>query len=213
MYDFIAIEGNIGAGKTTLSTMIAEQTGRKLILEEFADNPFLPKFYKDQKSNAFPLELFFLAERYHQLKNHFSAPDLFQQKTITDYFIGKSLVFSRSNLDEDELRLFNNLYSIMFSSLPKPDLLVYLFLDIEGLQRNIKKRGRSFEQDMQNEYLVNIQKGYLDFLKQQKDLRTLVVDINNIDFVEDKTQFKRLFGLIERNYPKGLTYLDLSGDI
>jgi len=209
-YDFIAIEGNIGAGKTTLTSMLAERMGRKPIFEEFADNPFLGRFYKEPKKHAFPLELFFLAERYHQLKDHFSKPDLFTKGVVSDYFIGKSLVFSRANLDEDELRLFNNLYNIMFSSLPKPDLLVYLFVDIEGLQQNIKKRGRSFEQDMKSEYLLGIQNGYMNFLRQQKDMRILVLDMNGVDFVGEKVQFERLIHAVDRKYPKGVTYLDVS---
>jgi deoxyadenosine/deoxycytidine kinase len=213
MYDFIAIEGNIGAGKTTLSQMISERSGAKLIQEQFADNPFLPKFYEDPAKHAFPLELFFLAERYHQLKAHFSSPDLFQQKVVSDYFIGKSLIFSRNNLSEDELKLFRNLYDIMFSNLPKPDLLIYLHLKTEGLQKNIKKRGRIYEQDIQDGYLDAVQKGYLDFLRQQKALRSVIVSMEGHDFVEDNTCFDRIFSLVERKFPLGVSYVDLSEDI
>jgi deoxyguanosine kinase len=213
MYDFIAVEGNIGAGKTTLTNMLSEHYNSKLILEEFADNPFLPKFYEEPEKNAFPLELFFLAERYHQLKNHFAGPDLFSQRTISDYFIGKSLIFAKTNLGADELRLFRNLYDIMFTNLPRPDLLIYLHLDLETLQANIRKRGRSYEQSIQLDYLEKVQKGYLDFLKQQKGLRTLVISTRTIDFVANKQHFDRILTVIERKYPVGLHFIDLWEDI
>ena len=213
MYDFVTIEGNIGAGKTTLSQMISERSGAKLILERFAENPFLPKFYEDPRQNAFPLELFFLAERYHQLKDHFSSPDLFQQAVISDYFIGKSLIFSKNNLNEDELSLFRNLYDIMFSNLPKPDLLIYLHLGTKGLQQNIKKRGREYEQRIQDTYLEAVQRGYLEFLKQQEGLRSVIVNTEGLDFVEDKSSFDRIFSLVERKFPMGVSYVDLSEDI
>lgn len=212
-YDFIAIEGNIGAGKTTLSKMLAEHYGARLVLEGFEDNPFLERFYKDPERHAFPVELFFLAERYHQLKDHFSVPDLFKQKTVTDYFIGKSLIFSKTNLGEDELRLFRNLYDIMFTNLPKPHLLVFLHLEVDGLKRNIAKRGRPYEQDISTDYLMKVQQGYLDFLKQQEGLRTLVLSMDNVDFVANSSHFDRILGLIERKFPVGMNYVDLSKDI
>ncbi|NNC83366.1 MAG: deoxynucleoside kinase [Flavobacteriales bacterium] len=213
MYDFIAIEGNIGAGKTTLANMLSQDRGSKLVLEEFADNPFLPKFYSDPDKHAFPLELFFLAERYHQLTSHFSNPDLFKHQTVSDYFIGKSLVFAKTNLDSDELKLFRNLYDIMFSNLPRPDLLIYLHLDTDDLLRNIKKRGRSYEQSIADEYLLRVQKGYLDFLKQQEGLRTLILSMKSIDFVGQLDHFDRIKRVIQRNFPTGLNFVDLSQDI
>ena len=213
MYDFIAIEGNIGAGKTTLSKMLSAHFESRLILEEFAENPFLPKFYEDPAKNAFPLELFFLAERYHQLKSHFASPDLFKQTTVSDYFIGKSLVFSKTNLDTDELRLFRSLYDIMFSSLPRPDLLIFLHVEPEVLQENIKKRGRSYEQSIKNDYLERVQSGYLEFLKQQEGLRTIILSIKGLDFVANKEHFDRILAVVERKYPTGMNFVDLSGDI
>jgi deoxyguanosine kinase len=213
MYDFIAVEGNIGAGKTTLANMLNEAFESKLILEEFADNPFLPKFYKDPDKHSFPLELFFLAERYHQLMGHFATPDLFTQRTVSDYFIGKSLVFAKTNLGDDELRLFRNLYDIMFSNLPKPDLLIYLHLETDSLQKNIRKRGRSYEQSIQDEYLESVQQGYLEFLKQQENLRTVILSMENMDFVGNKSHFDRIVGVIQRNFPVGLNFVDLSKDI
>jgi len=213
MYDFIAIEGNIGAGKTTLSQMISERSGAKLVLEQFADNPFLAKFYEEPEKHAFPLELFFLAERYHQLKDQFSSPDLFHQGVVSDYFIGKSLIFSKKNLKDDELRLFRSLYDIMFSNLPRPDLLIYLHVSTPGLQSNIKKRGRIYEQGIKDGYLDAVQKGYLDFLKQQKALRSVILSMDGHNFVEDNSCFDRIFSLVERKFPLGVSYMELSEDI
>ena len=155
-YNHIAIEGNIGSGKTTLARMLAADYNVRLILEKFADNPFLPKFYKEPEKNAFPLELFFMAERYHQLKSN-KEQDLFQPQKISDYFFVKSKLFAQNNLKDDERQLFNRFFEIIFSSLPSPDLVVYLYSSIERLRKNIIKRGRDFEQDISDKYLENIQ--------------------------------------------------------
>ena len=207
-YKFIAIEGNIGVGKTTLATMLAKDLNARLILEKFEKNPFLPKFYKNPKKNALPLELFFMAERYHQL-NQQKAQDLFQPFTISDYFFIKSKLFAYNNLQKDEIQLFNNLFEIMLSSLPKPNLLVYLHTDIKSLQNNIHKRGREYEQKITDEYLVNIQTVYFDYLKKQSDFPVLVIDIRNQDFKNDKLIFKRLKKQILKKYKLGIHYLDL----
>ena len=207
-YKFIAIEGNIGVGKTTLATMLAKDLNARLILEKFEKNPFLPKFYKNPKKNALPLELFFMAERYHQLKQQ-KAQDLFQPFTISDYFFIKSKLFAYNNLQKDEIQLFNNLFEIMLSSLPKPNLLVYLHTDIKSLQNNIHKRGREYEQKITDEYLVNIQTVYFDYLKKQSDFPVLVIDIRNQDFKNDKLIFKRIKKQILKKYKLGIHYLDL----
>ena len=153
-YKHIVIEGNIGSGKTTLATMLADDFKTRLVLEKFAENPFLPKFYESPEKHAFPLELFFLAERYHQLKK-LQEQDLFQPQMISDYFFIKSKLFAQNNLQNDEMQLFNRLFDIMCSHLSKPDLLVYLYADIIRLQKNIKKRGRDFEQNISDDYLQN----------------------------------------------------------
>ena len=207
-YKFIAIEGNIGVGKTTLATMLAKDLNARLILEKFEKNPFLPKFYKNPKKNALPLELFFMAERYHQLKQK-KEQDLFQPLTISDYFFIKSKLFAYNNLQKDEIQLFNNLFEIMLSSLPKPNLLVYLHTDIKTLQNNIHKRGREYEQKITDEYLVNIQKVYFDYLKKQSDFPVLVIDIRNQDFKNDKLIFKRIKKIILKKYKLGTHYLEL----
>jgi len=190
-YKHIAVEGNIGSGKTTLATMFANDFGARLILEQFANNPFLPKFYNDPDKHAFPLELFFMAERYYQLKN-LKSQDLFQPNIVSDYFFVKSKLFAQNNLQKDEMQLFNKLFDIMVSSLSKPDLLVYLYADINRLQQNIKTRGRDFEQNISDEYLRNIQDKYLDYLKKQDDFPVLILDVTNIDFVTDSNIYKSM---------------------
>ena len=208
-YKFVVIEGNIGAGKTTLATMLAKDYNARLVLENFKENPFLPKFYKDPEKHAFPLELFFMAERYHQLKKQ-KEQDLFQPISIADYFFIKSKLFAQNNLQKDEQQLFNSLFNIMLSSLPKPDLLVYLYADVSRLQRNIKKRGRSFEQKITNAYLQNIQDRYLDYLRKQTYFPVLLLDISNVDFKEDKKVYEAISVLLNKPYALGIHQVDLA---
>jgi deoxyguanosine kinase len=209
-YNYIAIEGNIGAGKTSLATRIAEQFNAKIILEQFADNPFLPKFYENPAQYAFPLELSFLAARYHQLKDELTRQDLFKTFTISDYFINKTLIFAKKTLQADEFALFTKLFYIINSTLPKPDLLVYLFLDIDNLKKNITRRGRSYEQNMEKEYLAKIQAGYLDFIKSQQNMRILIIDTNNIDFVNNVDDYKKITDVIMgKEYKIGITRISL----
>ena len=203
-YQFIAIEGNIGAGKTSLATMLSEDFNAKLILEEFEDNSFLPKFYKDPDRFAFPLELSFLAERYQQLKDKLGSKDLFKNFTISDYFINKSLIFSRKTLQPDEFKLYSRLFDIINQSLIKPDLLVYLYANINNLQSNIKKRGRDYEQDIEDKYLEKIQNSYFEFIKQHSQLRILIIDTNNLDFVNNKKDFEYIKSLIFKEYEVGV---------
>ena len=204
LYSHIAIEGNIGSGKTTLATMLANDIDARLVLEQFADNPFLPKFYSDPEKHAFPLELFFMAERYHQLKN-LKEQDLFKPQIVSDYFFVKSKLFAQNNLKKDEMQLFNRLFDIMLSSLSKPDLLVYLYSDVERSQQNIKNRGRDFEQNISDEYLQNIQDKYLDFLRKQSDFPVLLLDVTNVDFVADKNIYDKIGELIFVEYSVGVT--------
>jgi len=204
LYSHIAIEGNIGSGRTTLATMLANDIDARLVLEQFADNPFLPKFYSDPEKHAFPLELFFMAERYHQLKN-LKEQDLFKPQIVSDYFFVKSKLFAQNNLKKDEMQLFNRLFDIMLSSLSKPDLLVYLYSDVERLQQNIKNRGRDFEQNISDEYLQNIQDKYLDFLRKQSDFPVLLLDVTNVDFVTDKNIYDKIGELIFVEYSVGVT--------
>jgi deoxyadenosine/deoxycytidine kinase len=202
-YKHLAIEGNIGSGKTTLASMLSMDYDARLILEEFSENPFLPKFYQEPEKNAFPLELFFMAERYHQLKE-LKLQDLFQPNIVSDYFFVKSKLFAQNNLKQDELQLFNRLFDIMLSSLSKPDILLYLYADVDRLQKNIKKRGREFEQNISDEYLQNIQEKYLDFLKKQNDFPVLMLDVTDVDFVSDVSIYKKINELLKKEYELGV---------
>lgn len=188
-YNYIAIEGNIGAGKTTLSTKISEDFNAKLVLERFADNPFLPKFYKDQNRYAFPLEMSFLADRYQQLSDDLAQFDLFKDFIVADYHIFKSLIFAKVTLAEDEYRLYKTMFDIIYKEMPKPDLYIYLYQNTERLLSQIKQRGRSYEQEIPAEYLDKINKGYLDYIKTQTDLNVLIVDVSEMDFVNRQEDY------------------------
>ena len=206
-YNYIAIEGTIGAGKTTLATRIANDFNGKLVLEEFEGdkNPFLPKFYKEPEKYSFQLEMTFLALRYQQLKDKLGMLDLFQDFIISDYYVAKSLIFSRNNLQEDEYQLFSRFFNIIFSDMPKPELLVYLYSDIERLQANIHKRGRSYEQEISDDYLADIQQGYMNFLNQQLgNMRILMLDTTRLDFVANERDYQRIIEVIDRPYEIGL---------
>lgn len=203
-YNYIAIEGTIGAGKTSLASMLSQELNTRLILEQFEDNDFLPKFYKDPSKYAFPLELSFLAARFQQLRDELSVNDLFRPHIISDYFINKSLIFSRKTLADDEYALYSRLFNIINLSLPRPDLLVYLYVSVQRLKSNIILRGRPYEQDIEHEYLEKIQSGYFDYIRQQADMRVLIVDTNQIDFVTNPAHYKLLKEIILSSYPMGV---------
>ncbi|KAF0197892.1 MAG: bifunctional protein : 2-amino-4-hydroxy-6-hydroxymethyldihydropteridine diphosphokinase and [Bacteroidetes bacterium] len=203
-YNYIAIEGTIGAGKTSLATRLSKEYNTRLILEQFEDNDFLPKFYKDPAKYAFPLELSFLAARFQQLRDELSLTDLFRPDIISDYFINKSLIFARKTLADDEYALYARLFNIINLSLPKPDLLVYLYVSVQRLKSNIIKRGRPYEQDIKHDYLEKIQSGYFDYLRQQSDMRILIIDTNEIDFVNIPGHYEMLRDLIDKQYPIGV---------
>ncbi len=188
-YNYIAIEGNIGAGKTTLTTKIAEDFNAKTVLERFADNPFLPKFYKDQSRYAFPLEMSFLADRYQQISDDLAQFDLFKDFIVADYHIFKSLIFAKVTLSEDEYRLYRKLFEIIYKEMPKPDLYIYLYQNTERLLQNIRQRGRSYEQEIPADYLDAINRGYLDYIKSQTGLNVLVIDVSDRDFVKNQSDY------------------------
>lgn len=191
-YNYIAIEGNIGAGKTTLAEKISEDFNAKLVLERFADNPFLPKFYKDQNRYAFPLEMSFLADRYQQLSDDLAQFDLFKDFIVADYHIFKSLIFAKVTLAEDEYRLYKTMFDIIHKEMPKPDLYVYLYQNTERLLYQIKQRGRSYEQEIPAEYLEKINQGYLDYIKTQTNLNILIIDVSEMDFVENQEDYLKI---------------------
>ena len=197
-FNYIVIEGNIGAGKTTLTTKIAEDFNAKTVLERFADNPFLPKFYKDQNRYAFPLEMSFLADRYQQLTDDLAQFDLFKDFLIADYHIFKSLIFAKVTLAEDEFRLYKNLFDIIYKEMPKPDLYIYLYQNTARLLQNIKLRGRSYEQDIPAAYLDKINLGYLDYIKSQTTLNVLVIDVSDKDFVKNQADYVFVLSEIQK---------------
>lgn len=207
-YNFICIEGNIGVGKTSLAEKIAADYNASLVLEEFTDNPFLPKFYKEPKKYAFPLELFFMAERYKQIKQ-LMEQDIFSDFTVSDYFFVKSRLFAQNNLLEDELQLFYRLFDIMLSTLPKPNLLIYLHADIHCLQRNIRKRDRTYEQEITDDYLLKIQKKYLDFFKKQNIFPVLIIDVTNANFLQNDSVYQKIAFAIKKPYSIGMHQLSL----
>jgi deoxyguanosine kinase len=207
-YHFITIEGNIGAGKTTLAHLLSKHYNARLILEQFADNPFLPKFYENPGQYAFPLELFFMAERFKQLKELLQQKDMFQSLTISDYLFTKCLLFAKINLPEDEFRLYQMLFEIIHQQLIQPDLLIYLHSPVNKLQSNIKKRNRSYEQNIPDEYLFNIQETYTHYIRQH-NIKTLFIDASNADFLGNDKHLKAVLDALEQDYEEGQHYISL----
>lgn len=195
-FNYLVIEGNIGAGKTSLARMIAQEFHTKLMLERFKDNPFLPKFYEDASRYAFPLEMSFLADRYQQVADDLSQMDLFKDCIVSDYDVFKSLIFSKVTLQEEEFKLYKQLFNVMYKDLKKPDLYVYLSQRTEQLQKNIKKRGRSYEQNMQQAYLEKINSSYLEFLKNQTAFKVKIIDISHKDFVANRADYLEVLATI-----------------
>jgi deoxyadenosine/deoxycytidine kinase len=197
--NYLVIEGNIGAGKTTLAQMIGQKFQAKLVLEQFADNPFLPKFYENQDQYSFPLEMAFLAERYNQLNRELSHFDLFSPFTVSDYFFMKSLIFAQNTLQPDEYNLYRQFFTIIYDKMPKPDLYVYLHKDADLLLKNIALRGRSYETFITKEYLEKIALGYFNYFRQQLDFPILIIDANGLDFVNRTEDFDRIIDTIFKN--------------
>ncbi len=206
---FLAIEGNIGAGKTTLCELLAEKMGARLLLEQFTDNPFLPFFYEDRERYAFPVELFFMAERHKQLQEHFAESDLFQSRTVADYFFIKTLLFAKNNLSEAEFRLFQRLWAALNSTFPKPDLLVFLHRPVEILLRQISKRGRDFEKNISPEYLASLEKAYFDFFKTAVDVPIVVIDLGETNYLADEAAFLKIVSILGREFENGTHFLTI----
>jgi len=207
-YNFITIEGNIGAGKTTLAHLLSKHFNARLILEEFAENPFLPKFYENRQQYAFPLELFFMAERYKQLKELLQTKDLFQNVTISDYLFTKCLLFAKVNLPEQEFLLYQKLFDIINPQLIQPDLLIYLHAPVTKLEANIKKRNRSYEQSIDPEYLFSLQETYTQYIRQHQ-MKTLYVDVSNADFLSNEKHLQTILDALDKEYQNGQNYLIL----
>jgi deoxyguanosine kinase len=207
-YHFIAVEGNIGAGKTTLSQLLSQHYNAKLMLEEFAENPFLTKFYENPKQYAFPLELFFLAERFKQQQDLIKNTDLFQSVTISDYLFTKCLLFAKVNLPEEEYRLYQKMFDVFQQQLATPDVLIYLHAPVSKLQSNIKKRNRKFEQSIPDEYLFKLQETYTSYIKQH-NIKTIFVDASNGDFLYNEAHFKLITDALEKDLEEGQHFINL----
>lgn len=206
MSQFIAIEGNIGAGKTTLAKILSERLDARLLLEDFAENPFLAAFYDNRERYAFSLEMSFLADRYHQLKS-LMKEDLFQPRIISDYSLYKSLIFAQNNLKDNELSLYRNLFDIMAGNLKQPDLVIFLNRSYETLRKHIRQRGRSYEQGIELEYLMNIQENYSRFFKQKHDVPVLVLEADNYDFLNRPSDVEALEQVLSRELREGLNFI------
>ncbi len=209
-YTYISIEGNIGAGKTTLSKMLAEQFNCRLILEQFTDNPFLPYFYDDPERYAFPLELFFMTERYKQMQTLLPQQELFRDLTISDYFFTKTLLFARNNLQDEEFRMFQRLFQTLSASFPKPEMIVYLHRSVDKLMENIKRRGRDYENSITPVYLKKIQNVYFEYFRMETSIPVVIIDVDQIDFVEDQKYYQEIVNCINTRYLPGVHQLILS---
>jgi deoxyguanosine kinase len=207
-YHFITIEGNIGAGKTTLAHLLSKQLNARLILEEFADNPFLQKFYENPQQFAFPVELFFMAERYKQLKDLLHTKDMFQSVTVSDYLFTKCLLFAKVNLPDEEFRLYQKLFDIINPQLLQPEIVIYLHAPVSRLQNNIKKRNRTYEQSIPDDYLFNIQETYIQYIKQH-NIKTLFVDVSKADFLGNEQHLQEILNALEQDYDEGQHYITL----
>ena len=195
-YNYVAIEGNIGSGKTSLSNLMSDEFNAKIVLERFADNPFLPKFYEDQERFAFPLEMSFLADRYQQLTDDLAQFDLFKNFIVSDYYIFKSLIFAQVTLQKEEYALYRKMFDIMYKEISKPDLYIYLYQNTDRLLENIKKRGRVYEQNIEASYLQKIHVGYTNFIKTEQDLNTLIIDVSELDFVNNHKDYREVLKII-----------------
>lgn len=209
-YNYLSIEGNIGAGKTSFCKMINEEYNCKIILEEFDDNPFLPHFYNEPDRFGFTVELFFMTERHKQLQRHLLNQDLFFDFTISDYFFTKTLLFARNNLEEEEYRLFTKLFGVLNQSFPSPDLLVYFHRSTDILLQNIKKRGREYEKSITPEYLIKVQNSYFEYFRNIVSFPILIIDLNTLDFVENPRHYEELKYLISKSYRPGVHRMSLS---
>jgi deoxyguanosine kinase len=207
-HHFITVEGNIGAGKTTLAHLLAKHFNARLILEEFAENPFLPKFYSNPEQYAFPVELFFMAERYKQLKEMVHTKDLFQSITVSDYLFTKCLLFAKVTLPDEEFRLYQKLFDIIHQQLVFPDILIYLHAPVNKLQANIKKRNREYEQAIPDEYLFNLQETYTSYIKQH-NIKTIFIDATNADFLGNPAHLQVVLDALDKDFEDGQHYFSL----
>lgn len=208
-YNYISIEGNIGTGKTSFCKAMQDEYNCKLVLETFNDNPFLPLFYKDPQRYAFTVELFFMTERHKQLQNHLLSQDLFFDFTVSDYYFSKTLLFARNNLEEEEFRLFQKLYTVLNQTFPKPDLLVYFHRNVDILMENIKKRNREFEKGITREYLIQIQNSYFEYFRNILSFPVVILDLGDIDFVNNPKAFHEVKSILTKKHNPGVHRMTL----
>ncbi|MFT5166325.1 MAG: deoxyguanosine kinase [Saprospiraceae bacterium] len=206
-YQYIAIEGNIGAGKTTLCKMLETDFNCRLILEQFADNPFLPFFYENPERFSFPVELFFMTERHKQLAEHLAQKSLFHELIVADYFFLKTLLFAKNNLADEENRLFQRLFHILNATFPKPELLVYIHRSVDNLLTNIKQRGRPYEQDIKPGYLQEIQNTYFEYFRTESKVPILIIDVDQVNFIKSETHYKMIVEALTKTYAPGMHHL------
>ena len=209
IYRFVCIEGNIGAGKTTLAKLLAEEFGGSIILEKFDDNPYLSKFYEEPEKFALQLEVSFLLERYQQLNRILSEPNIFSNFSVTDYMFEKCLLFAKINLNKTDYQLYRHFFHLVSKKIPKPDIIFYLHADPTQLAKNIKERGRSYEQGISKVYLNRIERMYFEYFKQNHDFKVVVVYVNNIDWVSNAFAYKQLLGLFDKEYKNGINFVNL----
>ncbi len=205
-HNFIAVEGPIGVGKTTLARKLAEVLGSELILEQAEDNPFLERFYQDPKTGALPTQLYFLFQRVRQLQE-VRQSDMFAPVRVADYLIEKDRLFARSTLDSDELRLYEQVYDNLTIDSPKPDLTIYLQAPVNVLMERIKKRGRSIENQITKDYLQKICEAYTDFFYYYDESPLLIVNASGLDLVENEADFNLLLEQIART-TRGKNYFN-----
>jgi len=203
-YHYICIEGNIGAGKTTLARLLSAHLQARLILEEFEDNPFLPLFYQNPDRYALQTELTFLTDRYKQLSSLLVSMSLFEPVTVSDYNIYKSRLFARNNLNDDDFRLYGKIFSIVESALPKPDLMIYLHQQPQRLLSNIRKRGRTYEEPITEGYLDSIQQAYLSYIRTEQRFPILLIEMDRIDFLKNQQDFGNIASLLRQTFSPGL---------
>lgn len=203
IYRYVVVEGNIGSGKTSFATRLSERLSARLVLEQFSDNPFLPKFYEDASRYAFPLEMSFLAERYHQHREEVVSQNMFQPITVADYMLTKSLIFSRINLTDDEFELYRTLFAIIHGRLPRPDIIIYINVSVERSLRQIAGRGRSYEKSINRSYLTRIHQGYMEAFLTMTGIPVVAVDADSLDFVRYDSHFDQIAGLLNTRWGAG----------
>jgi len=208
-YRYIAIEGNIGAGKTTLSEMLSNEFEYRSILEQYTENPFLPLFYENPERYTLQVELYFMTQRHKQLQTYYASPTQFQQNTIADYFFLKTLLFADSNLEGEEKGLFQQLFHTLNANFPNPDILIYLHRPVRELKTYIQQRGREMEDTIDPIYLDKVEKAYFSFFKTQPNFPVLVIDMEGIDFVKTPCAYEKIVGLLQEEYEAKVHYLKL----